>query len=79
MLLSSYVIVNLSNDIENEIKHEINKIDNLIRFLKSNELYKSQNELINMLPSIIWVSRELESSSDESKVPTRSSFNEILS
>ena len=78
MLLSSYIIVNLSSNIEYECKHEISKIDSLIRFLKSNELYKSQNELIGMLPSVIWVSRKSESSTDGPKISTRSSFDKIL-
>ena len=72
LLFSSYTIYNISGDLFDESKVELSRINSLIDSLKDNNWFESDEQLVDQLPSLIWVSRERESEENEYE-------NEILS
>lgn len=77
MLFSSYVIVNIQGDIIEESRDELDRINSLIKSLKTNECFEKEQDLIDQLPSLIWISRETEGVS-QAQTSTWSSLETVL-
>lgn len=76
MLFSTYSIFNIQGDTNSDSHKELKRINTLIEMLKANNSFETEHELIEALPSLIWILRDPENDTDEG--PTWATLDNLL-